>query len=105
MSELGVAGDESWKEMVQEAVGDNEDLHRELVVRVAQYGEFSEALRWAHFYSVDRKDWPHSVRMFENNRYFSLLILLFPYEQMIFSSFFHKFQDFVSSFPLFYRSL
>ncbi|XP_019766981.1 exonuclease mut-7 homolog isoform X1 [Dendroctonus ponderosae] len=61
-------GDESWKEMVQEAVGDNEDLQRELVVRVAQYGEFAEALRWAHFYSVDRKDWPYGVRMFDDNR-------------------------------------
>ncbi|CAH1155277.1 unnamed protein product [Phaedon cochleariae] len=60
-------GDESWKEMVQEAVGEEEQLQKELVYLVAQYGEFSEALRWAHFYNVDKKDWPHSVRMLEEN--------------------------------------
>ncbi|XP_050295800.1 exonuclease mut-7 homolog [Anthonomus grandis grandis] len=61
-------GDESWKEMVQEAVGEEDKLKIELIVGVAQYGEFAEALRWAHFYNIDRKDWPYNVRMLEENR-------------------------------------
>ncbi|KAJ8966185.1 hypothetical protein NQ317_011249 [Molorchus minor] len=60
-------GDESWKEMVQEAVGDDEELQKELVYQVAQYGDVSEALRWAHFYSIDKKDWPYNVRLLEEN--------------------------------------
>ncbi|KAL1517369.1 hypothetical protein ABEB36_001139 [Hypothenemus hampei] len=61
-------GDESWKEMVQEAVGDDKNLQKELVFGIAQFGDFSEALRWARFYEIDRKDWPHNVRMFDENR-------------------------------------
>ncbi|CAG9770683.1 unnamed protein product [Ceutorhynchus assimilis] len=61
-------GDESWKEMVQEAIGDDKNLQKELVVGVSHFGEFSEALRWAHFYNVDKKDWPYNVRMLEANR-------------------------------------
>ncbi|XP_066138244.1 exonuclease mut-7 homolog [Euwallacea fornicatus] len=61
-------GDESWKEMAQEAVTDNANLQRELVIGVAQYGEVGEALRWAHFYNVDKKEWPYSVQMFEENK-------------------------------------
>ncbi|KAJ8924964.1 hypothetical protein NQ315_001129 [Exocentrus adspersus] len=60
-------GDESWKEMVQEAVGDDEELQKELVYQVAHYGDNAEALRWAHFYNIDKKDWPYSVRMLEEN--------------------------------------
>lgn len=60
-------GDESWKEMVQEAVGNVEELQKELVYQVAQYGEIDEALKWAHFYNIDKKDWPYSVRMHEEN--------------------------------------
>ncbi|XP_056648131.1 exonuclease mut-7 homolog [Diorhabda sublineata] len=60
-------GDESWKEMVQEAVGDDLELRKELVYQIAQYGDFSEALRWAHFYNLDKKDWPYNVRMFDEN--------------------------------------
>ncbi|KAG5887939.1 hypothetical protein JTB14_003034 [Gonioctena quinquepunctata] len=60
-------GEESWKEMVQEAVGDEEALQKELVYQVAAYGGPSEALRWAHFYNVDKKDWPYSVRVHEEN--------------------------------------
>ncbi|CAH1105749.1 unnamed protein product [Psylliodes chrysocephalus] len=60
-------GDESWKEMVQEAVGDEEELQKELVYQVAQYGDLSEALKWAHHYNLDRKDWPYSVRMLDEN--------------------------------------
>lgn len=53
--------------MVQEAVGDDEELQKELVYQVAHYGDTSEALRWAHFYNIDRKDWPYNVRMLEEN--------------------------------------
>ncbi|KAJ8964085.1 hypothetical protein NQ314_005139 [Rhamnusium bicolor] len=60
-------GDESWKEMVQEAVGDEECLQKELVYQVAQYGDTSEALKWAHFYNIDKKDWPYNVRMLQEN--------------------------------------
>ncbi|VEN35646.1 unnamed protein product [Callosobruchus maculatus] len=60
-------GDESWKEMVQEAVGDEEVLKKELVHQVAHYGDPAEALWWAHFYNVDKNDWPYTVRMLEEN--------------------------------------
>lgn len=61
------AGDESWKEMVQEAVGDDEELQKELIYQVAHYGDTSEALRWAHFYNIDKRNWPYNVRMLEEN--------------------------------------
>ncbi|XP_063920032.1 exonuclease mut-7 homolog isoform X2 [Zophobas morio] len=60
-------GDESWKEMVQEAIGDDEELQKELVVQVCIYGDVAEALRWAHFYNVDKQYWPYNVRMLEEN--------------------------------------
>lgn len=62
-----LSGDESWKEMVQEAVGDDEDLQKELIHLIAQYGEFQEALHWAHFYNVDKSLWPPGVRLVEEN--------------------------------------
>lgn len=61
-------GDESWKEMVEEAVGDDENLQKELVVSVAQYGELSEALRWAIFYSIDKSEWPYSLQLLDENK-------------------------------------
>ncbi|CAG9858187.1 unnamed protein product [Phyllotreta striolata] len=60
-------GDESWKEMVQEAVGNEVDLQKELIYQVAHYGDPSEALRWAHHYNLDKEFWPHSVKMLEEN--------------------------------------
>ncbi|KAF7279834.1 hypothetical protein GWI33_006692 [Rhynchophorus ferrugineus] len=61
-------GDESWKEMVQEAVGDDEYLQKELVIGVAQYGEPAEARRWALFYNIDKNEWPHSVRTLDESK-------------------------------------
>ncbi|KAK5640063.1 hypothetical protein RI129_010874, partial [Pyrocoelia pectoralis] len=60
-------GDESWKEMVREAVKDDESLQQELVSLVASYGDTAEALRWAHFYNIDRSYWPYTVRMYNDN--------------------------------------
>ncbi|XP_044262424.1 exonuclease mut-7 homolog [Tribolium madens] len=60
-------GDESWKEMVQEAIGEDEELQRELVVQVCTFGAISEALWWAHFYNIDKQYWPYNVRMLEEN--------------------------------------
>ncbi|XP_008191355.1 exonuclease mut-7 homolog [Tribolium castaneum] len=60
-------GDESWKEMVQEAIGEDEELQRELVAQVSTYGAVAEALWWAHFYNVDKQHWPYNVRMLEEN--------------------------------------
>lgn len=60
-------GDESWKEMVQEAIGDDEGLQKELVVQVSLYGTVAEALWWAQFYNVDKQHWPYNVRMMEEN--------------------------------------
>ncbi|KAB0792502.1 hypothetical protein PPYR_14461 [Photinus pyralis] len=60
-------GDESWKEMVREAVKDDESLQQELVGLVASYGDTAEALRWAHFYNIDRSYWPHMVRLYSDN--------------------------------------
>ncbi|KAL3284676.1 hypothetical protein HHI36_018827 [Cryptolaemus montrouzieri] len=61
--------DESWKEMVQEAIGDDLDLQKELVIQIACYGDFAEALKWAHFYHVDREHWPNNVRLFADDKH------------------------------------
>lgn len=53
--------------MVQEAVGDDEELKKDLVAQVCLYGDVPEALRWAHFYKIDRQYWPYNVRMLEEN--------------------------------------
>ncbi|KAF5282251.1 hypothetical protein FQR65_LT14383 [Abscondita terminalis] len=60
-------GEESWKEMVREAVQDDEHLQQELVALVSSYGDTAEALRWAHFYNVDRSYWPYAVRLYSDN--------------------------------------
>ncbi|KAF5299708.1 hypothetical protein FQA39_LY11503 [Lamprigera yunnana] len=60
-------GNESWNEMVREAVQDDEHLQQNLIGFVTSYGDLEEALRWAHFYNVDRMYWPHSVRMYSDN--------------------------------------
>lgn len=61
-------GSESWKEMVQEAVGDDQSLQKELVIGVAQFGEIAEALHWAHYYNVKREDWPVNVTLLDENK-------------------------------------
>lgn len=61
-------GSESWKEMVQEAVGDDKSLQKELVIGVAQFGEIAEALHWAHYYNVKREDWPVNVTLLYENK-------------------------------------
>lgn len=56
--------------MVQEAVGNDAALQKELVVQVAIYGTPPEALWWAQFYNVDREFWPYTVKMLgEDDRY------------------------------------
>lgn len=60
-------GDESWKEMIQEAVKDDKYLQQELVVQVSLFGDLSEALHWAQFYRIPKEEWPTTVRhLFEN---------------------------------------
>lgn len=61
--------------MVQEAVGDDENLQKELVIGVAQFGEIAEALHWAHFYNVKREDWPINVTLLDENKWVSLIEL------------------------------
>lgn len=60
-------GNESWREMIQEAVKDDKRLQQDLIVQVAFYGDLSEALWWVKFYSIAREDWPTSVRLFHDN--------------------------------------
>lgn len=60
-------GEESWREMVQEAVKDDPRLQLEVVVQVNMYGDVEEALRWAHFYGIPQEDWPYTVRMYYEN--------------------------------------
>lgn len=64
----GTFSNESWKEMVQEAVGNDFDLQKELVYQISCYGEFGEALYWAHFYNVSKDSWPQAVRMLDENK-------------------------------------
>lgn len=69
--------DESYKEMIQEAVGNDEEMQKELVYQVCSFNELNEALRWAHFYNISRDAWPYGLRIFEENpegdRYFILV--------------------------------
>lgn len=60
-------GDESFKEMVHEAVKDDKRLQLELVIQVSQYGDVSDALYYAQLYKVAKNDWPHILRTFVDN--------------------------------------
>lgn len=55
-------GHESWREMVREAVGDNEDLHLELVQSVNNSGDPQEALYWANAYGIPKHKQPYNVQ-------------------------------------------
>lgn len=61
-------GDESWKEMVQEAVLDDEVLQKELISQVAIYGSIDEALMWANHYGISEDQLPYNVRMYNKNK-------------------------------------
>lgn len=61
-------GDESWKEMVQEAVLDDEVLQKELVAQVAIYGSIEEALMWANHYKISKEHLPYNVRTHTENK-------------------------------------
>lgn len=56
-------GDESWSEMVLEAVGDDQNLQIELVTNVSIYGEINEALQWAERFGLPFHLWPYNVQM------------------------------------------
>ncbi|XP_045462079.1 exonuclease mut-7 homolog [Harmonia axyridis] len=60
--------DESWKEMVQEAIGEDQDLQRDLLHQLNYYNDLAEALKWAHFYNIDRENWPSNLRVFADDR-------------------------------------
>lgn len=59
--------EESWKEMIREAIGDDEDLQKELVVQVSIFGTLNEALSWAHFYNVEEEHWSYNMQMMHQN--------------------------------------
>lgn len=61
-------GGESWKEMVQEAVLDDEVLQRELIAQVAIYGSTEEAVMWANHYGISKEHLPYNVRAFTENK-------------------------------------
>lgn len=61
-------GDESWKEMVQEAVHDDEMLQKELVTQVAIYGNADEALMWANQFGISKECLPYNIRMLSENK-------------------------------------
>lgn len=49
--------------MIQEAVGNDLSLQKEVVLQVATYGSPMDALWWAQFYNVDKEFWPYNVKM------------------------------------------
>lgn len=53
--------------MIQEAVKDDVHLQQELVVQVSIFGDLSEALHWAQFYSIPQENWPTAVRHLYDN--------------------------------------
>ncbi|PSN54236.1 Exonuclease mut-7 [Blattella germanica] len=59
-------GLESWREMVREAVGDNQELQLELVAAVNSCADVPEAFYWANVYGIPNKKRPYNVRMFED---------------------------------------
>lgn len=60
-------GDESFKEMVHEAVQNDKYLQLELVLLAAQYGDTETALHFALLYGIPKHDWPYNVRMYVDN--------------------------------------
>jgi hypothetical protein len=58
-------GLESWREMVREAVGDNEDLQLELVESVNNSGDPHEALYWANAHGIPKHKQPYNVQMLQ----------------------------------------
>lgn len=58
-------GPESWREMVREAVGDNEDLQLELVECVNSCGDPHEALYWANTYGIPKHKQPYNVQLLQ----------------------------------------
>lgn len=59
--------DESWKEMVIEAVRDDKNLQLELIQNVSFMCEVEEAIKWAHYYNIDRENWTQRMRLFEDD--------------------------------------
>jgi len=59
-------GPESWREMVREAVGDNEDLQLELVEGVNISGDLQEALYWANTYGIPKHKRPYNIQMLQD---------------------------------------
>ena len=53
--------DESWKEMVVEAVGSDESLQAELVDKVTVFGTLKEALYWAKKFNLEKNYWNYKL--------------------------------------------
>lgn len=57
--------------MVQEAVRDNFNLQKDLIIQVATFGDPAEALTWAEYYGIGREYWPHNLRLYQDNPEYS----------------------------------
>ncbi|XP_017786013.1 PREDICTED: exonuclease mut-7 homolog [Nicrophorus vespilloides] len=60
-------GEESFKEMVHEAIKNDTKLQMELVLMLAHRKDLELSLYFAHLYKVPQFHWPHSLRTMANN--------------------------------------
>ncbi|XP_026478254.1 exonuclease mut-7 homolog isoform X1 [Ctenocephalides felis] len=56
----------SWNEMMQEAVGQNEEMQRELINLMVRHGDVAGALKWAQHYAVPFEYWPYALKEFSS---------------------------------------
>lgn len=48
--------------MMQEAVGQNEEMQRELINLMVRHGDVAGALKWAQHYAVPFEYWPYALK-------------------------------------------
>lgn len=54
-------GTASWRELVQDTVGDDEALQLAMIRMLINDKDASEALYWAKRFNIPRKNWPWSI--------------------------------------------
>ncbi|XP_013783154.1 exonuclease mut-7 homolog [Limulus polyphemus] len=53
--------DESYDEMIKEAVGQDPNLQRELLTELTCFNDNTGAVKWAIFYNIPKSEWPESL--------------------------------------------
>lgn len=70
---LGVA---SWREMVEEAIGDDAKLQAELLLMLINVNDPQEGLYWAKKHEIPRERWPWAITYAEERNKQSNVLLV-----------------------------